>query len=268
MATRYLKDIAALWWRRRYGDIERGTATIDTWAEFVVDFKKQFYLENAKNEAKSRLCKLKQSGTLREYVKEFTTLVLEIPELSDQDSLFYFLDVRGGNRLSRKIRRWTKRKVGEKNAQPKVDHARKPPTGKDKNLKTSYKSVGCFICDGPHRGRDCPKKASLNGMSAHEDEDASDGGTMGSMRILNAIKAKTEVPKVVRKGLQYMEATINGVKVCALVDTGATHNFVADDKAKLLGINATKGSGTIKAVNSSAKAIHRVAKDVRAKIGE
>ncbi|GJT21152.1 retrovirus-related pol polyprotein from transposon TNT 1-94 [Tanacetum coccineum] len=157
---------------------------------------------------------------------------------------------------------------GEKNAQPKVDTARKPPTGKDKNLKTSYKSGGCFICDGPHRARDCPKKASLNGMSAHEDEEASDGGSMGSIRILNAIKAKMEESKVVRKGLQYVEATINGVKVCALVDSGATHNFVADDEAKRLGINATKGSGTIKAVNSLAKAIHGVAKDVWGKIGE
>nr|GFB28056.1 putative retrotransposon Gag domain, aspartic peptidase domain protein [Tanacetum cinerariifolium] len=66
MATRYLKDTAALWWRRRHGDIERGTATIDTWAGFVADFNKQFYPENAKNEAKSRLRKLKQSGTIRE----------------------------------------------------------------------------------------------------------------------------------------------------------------------------------------------------------
>ncbi|GKB53560.1 putative retrotransposon gag domain, aspartic peptidase domain protein, partial [Tanacetum coccineum] len=128
---------------------------------------------------------------------------------------------------------------GEKNAQPKVDAAT----------------------------RDCPKKASLNGLSAHEDEEASDGRSMGSIRILNAIKAKTNVPKVVGKGLQYVEATINGVKVRALIDSGATHKFMADDEAKRLGINATKGSGTIKAVNSSAKDIHGVAKDVRAKIG-
>ncbi|GKC09182.1 putative retrotransposon gag domain, aspartic peptidase domain protein [Tanacetum coccineum] len=200
MATRYLKDTAALWWRRRYGDIERGTATIDTWAEFVADFKKQFYPENAKNEAKSRLRKLKQSGTIREYVKEFTTLVLEIPELSDQDSLFYFLDGlqgwaktelerRGVQDLSTAIahaealidfstRRDSSKpkdkKVnqekggGEKNAQPKVDAARKPPTRKDKNLKTSYKSDGCFICDGPHRARDCPKKAVMKNDNPNE----------------------------------------------------------------------------------------------------
>ncbi|GJR78912.1 hypothetical protein Tco_0149697 [Tanacetum coccineum] len=58
-------------------------------------------------------------------------------------------------------------------------------------------------------------------MSAHEDEDASDGRSMGSMRILDVIKAKTEVPKFVGKGLQYMQATINGVKVRALVDSDA-----------------------------------------------
>ncbi|GJU42205.1 RNA-directed DNA polymerase-like protein [Tanacetum coccineum] len=98
-------------------------------------------------------------------------------------------------------------------------------------------------------------------MSTHEDEEASEGGSIGSIRILNAIKAKTEVPKVVGKGLQYVEATINGVKVHALVDSGATHNFVVDDEAKRLGINAAKGSGTIKAINSPSKSIHGVAKD-------
>nr|GFA33688.1 putative reverse transcriptase domain-containing protein [Tanacetum cinerariifolium] len=58
------------------------------------------------------------------------------------------------------------------------------------------------------------------------------------------------------------------VKVRALVDSGATHNFVAVDEAERLGINATKGSGTIKVVNSMAKPIHGVAKDAQAKIGE
>ncbi|GKF14454.1 putative retrotransposon gag domain, aspartic peptidase domain protein, partial [Tanacetum coccineum] len=83
-------------------------------------------------------------------------------------------------------------------------------------------------------------------MSAHEYIEASDG----------------------EKGLQYVEATIKGVKVRALVDSGVTYNFVADDEAKRLGINTMKGSGTIKTVNSLAKAIYRVAKDVRVKIRE
>nr|GEZ05333.1 hypothetical protein [Tanacetum cinerariifolium] len=237
----------------KYGDIERGTTTIDTWAEFMADFKKQFYPENAKNEAKSRLRKLKQSGTIREYVKEFTTLVLEIPELSDQDSLFYFLDGLQG---------WAKTELERRGVQ---------------DLSTIIAHVEALIDFSTRRNRlsqkiesarDFLKKVSLNRLSAHGNEGASGGRSMGSIRILNAIKAKTMVSQVIGKGLQYVEATINGVKVRAFVDSGATHNFMADDEAKRLGINAMKGSGTLKAVNSLAKAIYRVAKDVPTKIRE
>ena len=63
---------------------------------------------------------------------------------------------------------------------------------------------------------------------------------MGSMRILNAIKAKTEVPKVVGNDLQYVEAFINGIKVRALVDSGATNNLVSIDEAKRLRISLRK----------------------------
>nr|GEV65398.1 hypothetical protein CTI12_AA187700 [Tanacetum cinerariifolium] len=174
MVTRYLKDNAVLWWRRRYGDIKRGTTTIDTWAKFVADFKKQFYPKNAKNEAKSRL-----------RVQDLSTAIAHAEALID------FSTRRESSKP--KDQKANQEKGGvENNAQPKVDLACKPPTEKDKNLKTSYKSGGCFICDGPHRAHDCPKKASLNGMSAHEEEDASDSGIMGSVRILNAIKAKTK----------------------------------------------------------------------------
>ncbi|GJR85442.1 cytochrome P450 78A7-like protein [Tanacetum coccineum] len=239
MTTRYLKDTAALWWRRRYGDIQRGTAVINTWAEFVADLKKQLYLENAKKEEKSRL-RWAKTELERQGVQDLSTAIAHAEALID------FSTRRESSKpKDQKVNQ--EKGEGEKNAQPKVDSARKPPTEKDKNLKMSYKSGGCFICDGPHRARDCPKKASLNGMSAHEDEDTSDGGSMGSIRILNEIKVKTEVPKVVGKGLQYLEATINGVKVRALFDSGATHNFLADDEAKRLGITTTKGSGTIKA---------------------
>ncbi|GJS64506.1 putative retrotransposon gag domain, aspartic peptidase domain protein [Tanacetum coccineum] len=153
MVTRYLKDTAALWWRRWYGDIERGTTTIDTWAEFVADFKKQFYPENAKNEAKSRLHGV---GTTR----SSSTAIAHAEALID-----FSTRRKSSKPKDRKVNQ--EKGGGVKNAKPKVDPARKPPTGKDKNLKTSYKSGGCFICDGPHRARDCSKKASLNGLSAH-----------------------------------------------------------------------------------------------------
>ena len=47
-----------------------------------------------------------------------------------------------------------------------------------------------------------------------------------SLQLLNALKAKL-VPKTPQsKGLMYVEALVNGMDTKALVDTGATHNFV------------------------------------------
>lgn len=51
MTSLYLEDTAMVWWRRRQGDIERGTCSISTWAEFKVELKKQFYPSNVEEEA-------------------------------------------------------------------------------------------------------------------------------------------------------------------------------------------------------------------------
>ncbi|PWA81445.1 hypothetical protein CTI12_AA187700 [Artemisia annua] len=219
------------------------------------ELKKQFYPENAKNEAKSRLRKLKQSGTIREYVKDFTTVVLEIPDLSDQDSLFYFLDGLQG---------WAKTELERRGVQDLdtaiahvealIDVSSRKDSSKPKDRKASHEKGGG------------EKAAQAKNDNAHEG--TSEGGCMSTMRILNAIKAKTEMPKVVGDGLQYVEAFVNGIKVRALVDSGATNNFMSIDEAKRLRISATKVGGTFKPVNSKAKPMEGVAKDVRAKIGE
>ena len=331
-ATRYLKDTAALWWRRRYGDIERGTCTINTWADFVQDLKKQFYPENAKHEAKSRLRKLTHSGTIREYVKEFTTLVLEIPDLSEQDSLFYFLDGLQG---------WAKTELERRGVQDlatAIAHAEAlidlgerrslKPTNEDsgdeqgggekqvrdwddgarrsqRKEKIPYKSIKCFVCDGPHRARDCPKKMSLQAMMANTEESPceEEDAHLGSLRILNAINARKELPTVEAKnkvrvmsskidakrqrapmvetkgkprtkskakanGLRFVSTIVNGISTRALVDTGATHNFISVDEAKRLGLKTMEDSGWIKAANGDAKPIRGVARGVKAKIGE
>ena len=56
------------------------------------ELKRQFYPENAENEARARLRRLKHSGSIRDYIKDFTNLVLEIPDLPDNDALFNFMD--------------------------------------------------------------------------------------------------------------------------------------------------------------------------------
>ena len=57
---------------------------------------------------------------------------------------------------------------------------------------------------------------------------------MGSLQLLNSLKAKP-VPRTPQsKGLMYVKALINGKATKALVDIGATHNFVSDDETKRL----------------------------------
>ncbi|RVW74336.1 hypothetical protein CK203_053297 [Vitis vinifera] len=69
------------------------------------------------------------------------------------------------------------------------------------------------------------------------------------------------------KGLMYVEALVNGKATKALVDTGATHNFVSEDEARRLELQASKEGGWLKAVNSAAKPSHGVARGVTMHIG-
>nr|CAN78625.1 hypothetical protein VITISV_041104 [Vitis vinifera] len=77
----YLTDNATLWWRQRFADIERRTSTIDTWDAFKREIKRQFYPEDMAYLARKSLKRLKHTGSIHEYVKEFSTLMLEIPNM-------------------------------------------------------------------------------------------------------------------------------------------------------------------------------------------
>ncbi|KAK4380950.1 RNA-directed DNA polymerase [Sesamum angolense] len=77
--------------------------------------------------------------------------------------------------------------------------------------------------------RDCPKRGKLNAWVAEADDDKG-----GSTRI-------------------------NGKAVIAMLDSGASHNFVADREIQKLGLTLAQYSSRIKAVTSEAKPIQGVA---------
>ena len=109
-------------------------------------------------------------------------------------------------------------------------------------------------------GADCPKRKALNAM-IEENENEGDA-QVGSLQLLNALKAKP-IPKTPQsKGLMYVEALVNGKATKARVDTGATHNFVSEVEAKRLELQASKEGGWLKAVNSTVKPLHGVARGV------
>lgn len=66
----------------------------------------------------------------------------------------------------------------------------------------------------------------------------------------------------------FVDVKVNGQVVRAMVDTGANHNFLSDRIVARLGLRVDQGNSKMKAVNSEAKAIVRVAKIVPLQIGE
>ena len=91
-ATFYLLDNATLWWHRKSVEMERGTCTIDTWADFKREIKKQIYPEDVEYMARKKIKHLKHTGSIRDYVKEFSSLMLEAPCMDEKDLLFNFMD--------------------------------------------------------------------------------------------------------------------------------------------------------------------------------
>ena len=73
--------MAMLRWRRKEAEIRKGTCTINTWEQFCEEFTKAFFPNNVVYEVKNKFWELKQTGSIWAYVKEFTTLTLEILNL-------------------------------------------------------------------------------------------------------------------------------------------------------------------------------------------
>ncbi|XP_050212403.1 uncharacterized protein LOC126663714, partial [Mercurialis annua] len=285
---------------QRIEELEKGTCTINTWDEFKRELKRQFYPENAEEEARAKLRRLQQKGSIRDYVKEFSEVLLEIPDYPDKEALFAFKDG---------LQNWVKMELQRHGVQDlataisiaesliEFKRPEKPKSNKDKggngksggdtqgkpsyhksnkfergNSSKEYKGgdrpMKCFFCDGPHKARDCPKKAKLSALVEEDEERQREETKMGSLQILNAIKAKVEVPKTEKKGRLFVEAKIGGQLVKALVDTGASNNFLQVEEAKKLGITYSGEGGWLKAVNSEPKSIYGVARGVKVCLGE
>ncbi|WJZ92588.1 hypothetical protein VitviT2T_011574 [Vitis vinifera] len=81
-ATLYLTDTTTLWWRRRLADMEKGICTIEMWENFRREIKRQFYPEDVAYLARKNMRRHKHTGSIHDYVKEFSSLMLEIPNIT------------------------------------------------------------------------------------------------------------------------------------------------------------------------------------------
>ncbi|GAV57425.1 hypothetical protein CFOL_v3_00962 [Cephalotus follicularis] len=114
---------------------------------------------------------------------------------------------------------------GKKKFAGKVDYKKKQSFTKEKQTKyegqgsKSKFSSGCFLCDGTHRARDCPRKEKLNALVAGElgsfepDEE-------GPIRV-NRIQLLSTIHEVAQAkpfpGLLYVKAVLNSAEIYAMI---------------------------------------------------
>ena len=92
MTSMYLSSDAKLWWSTRVGgDKESSKPQITTWEILKKKIKEQVLPSNSSWMAQESLKHLKQMGVVREYVKEFNSLMLEIKNTSNDDKMFNFI---------------------------------------------------------------------------------------------------------------------------------------------------------------------------------
>ncbi|GKV44052.1 hypothetical protein SLEP1_g51279 [Rubroshorea leprosula] len=190
---------------------------------FKGEFCKQFYPENAKKATMKKLRVLKHMGLIKDYIREYNSLMLEIPDMTKKNRLLYFIDG---------LQRWAKQKLKHRGVQDLVsamavaesliEFSKEPPKrGKDKKggsskgggdkphkaskpfkgpnkagdgSKTQLKvRKDCYLCGGPHWARECPRRNKLNAIILAIGEPSQAGETrLRAMQVLNAIRAKVQ----------------------------------------------------------------------------
>ena len=160
----------------------------------------------------------------------------------------------------------TSKKLGWKKQNMKGVVMTKPVEKTTKFVQQTTRMAGCFICNGPHKSRDYPKREKL--LTLMNVDNKREFGSeippkVNPLQFLNAIHGETPV----QKSLMHMHAIVNGEQFKAMVDSSVTHNFVATKETTKLGLKLEDDTNQIKVVNSKAQKIHGMAKNVHVQVG-
>ncbi|TYK01360.1 uncharacterized protein E5676_scaffold29G00460 [Cucumis melo var. makuwa] len=88
--------------------MQEGRCAIDTWDALKRELRSQFFPQNVEILARRKLRKLKHTGSIQKYVKQFAGLMLDIRDMSEKDKVFCFVEG---------LKPWTKTKLYEQRVQ-------------------------------------------------------------------------------------------------------------------------------------------------------
>ncbi|CAA6654883.1 unnamed protein product [Spirodela intermedia] len=88
---------------------------------------------------------------------------------------------------------------------------------------------------------------------------------LNTIQLMNVVQVKA-IHEALMK-LLFVEAIINSTPMKALVDLGATHNFLLEKEAHCLGLSLICTNNKIKAINSKAQTSVGLAQHVKTQMG-
>ncbi|XP_070046209.1 uncharacterized protein [Nicotiana tomentosiformis] len=159
--------------------MKKGTCSIDTWKQFKEELKRQFYPQNVVHEARRQLRELRQTSSILEYVKDFTKLTLQIPNLTN----FRTGAFKGNNNRSQAAAApKTDTHRGKGKFVPHRNNDNRGNRNHSSNYRKDYdeKRKGgapkaaqrdvCYLCGDPsHAARNCPTLNKLGAIvAAHQ----------------------------------------------------------------------------------------------------
>lgn len=128
-------------------------------------------------------------------------------------------------------------------------------------------------CLEGHRVANFPPKQPLNALqetpsqSLASEEDEEDEPNMGALWLLYTLKGQVVDKKSLSREFLFVDLKVNGKANWARIGSGVTHNFVAELKAKQLGLKLEKDSCHINTVNLATWLIHGKKKFVPMELG-
>ncbi|XP_055814138.1 uncharacterized protein LOC129883521 [Solanum dulcamara] len=295
--TMYLRDTAMLWCHRKKADMERGTYSIDEWRHFEEELKRHFYPQNVVHEARRRLRELKQTSTAkqelqRRQVGDVDEAIAVAESLND----FRAEPMKGRDNRSKTVppkgdNNRNKGKFVPNRGSNTRGNNRNQPSNFRKNYEDRKKGAphreGCYFCGKTtHTARYCPSLGKLSAMVAAQKQQeqivvqagrqpgecgGQAVGLFNNMTLFNHMTLAAlaaQPPKIRPRESLFIDAKMNGKDVRIMVDTGTTHIFATEERAKDLGLSYVSSDTLLKTVNAIPTTVHGVAPKVRISLGE
>jgi len=92
VAAQFLTNDAKMWWRRKADQITNGSADdITSLKDMKEALQTHFSPQDETWEARTKIKFIKQTGSLQTYQQEYSSAVLELPDMAEKDKVFNFV---------------------------------------------------------------------------------------------------------------------------------------------------------------------------------